>query len=293
MGSWATMVSDTQQMARQTPPQDGRADFGTQPAGDTDTAGVPVLSSRTGDWVDRTASRMPRLHPALAFVMTLATGFAALALTAIAAGLLVTELLLDSGAIRSADESTVTWIVDQRGAAATDVSYIGSSLGGGLVLPVLAALGALVFALRRQWLASAFMALTLALESSVYRATTLVIERQRPDVKRLEDLPADASFPSGHTAASVAVYAGLALLITSRWTDGRLRAGVWASAIVLVLFVAMSRIYRGMHHPIDTLAGAAIGVGAIAVLVLACRFAGAASRRRAVSHDRAEPLSLR
>ncbi len=59
-----------------------------------------------------------------------------------------------------------------------------------------------------------FILAAIGVEAATYRATTLVIHRQRPAVPRLDDLPADASYFSGHTAASVAVYCGIALVIT-------------------------------------------------------------------------------
>ncbi len=65
----------------------------------------------------------------------------------------------------------------------------------------------------------------LAVESATYRATTLVVHSHRPRVVRLENLPVNASYPSGHTAASLAVYGGLALLLTSRITNAAFR--VW------------------------------------------------------------------
>jgi membrane-associated phospholipid phosphatase len=36
-------------------------------------------------------------------------------------------------------------------------------------------------------------------------------------------------------------------------------------------------MYRGMHHPLDLGAGALIGIGAVTVLVFACRAAGVAA----------------
>ena len=47
-------------------------------------------------------------------------------------------------------------------------------------------------------------------------------------------------------------------------------------ALLLPVFVAFSRMYRGMHHPLDIGAGVLIGVGAVLVLLFACR----AGRRR-------------
>ena len=99
-------------------------------------------------------------------------------------------------------------------------------------------------------------------------------------MRRLEDLPVDASFPSGHTAASVAVYAGLALLLTRSMTRGSAKALAWALAILLVAFVAASRMYRGMHHPLDVAGGVVVGIGAVLVAIFACRAAGAVADAR-------------
>src|SRR5947208_3150712 len=83
----------------------------------------------------------------------------------------------------------------------------------------------------------------IAIEAATYRVATLLIHRQRPQVHRLDQLPADASYYSGHTAASVAVYCGLALLITSRIRNTGARIVIWAIAIAIPLLVAVSRMY--------------------------------------------------
>ena len=127
---------------------------------------------------------------------------------------------------------------------------------------------------------AAFFVFALAVESGTYRATTLVVHSHRPRVARLERLPVNASYPSGHTAASLAVYCGLALLITSIATNRRLRAFIWTLAVGTVAFVATARMYRGMHHPLDVAGGLFVGVGALCVVVVACRVAGAAAERR-------------
>ena len=55
----------------------------------------------------------------------------------------------------------------------------------------------------------------------------------------------------------------------------------WTLAVAMVAFVATSRMYRGMHHPLDVAGGLVVGVAALIVVVFACRTAGAAARRRA------------
>jgi membrane-associated phospholipid phosphatase len=139
--------------------------------------------------------------------------------------------------------------------------------------------------LQRRWRIAAYVVFAVAVESATYRATTLFVERRRPDVERLESLPVDASYPSGHTAASIALYSGLALLLTSRWARGEGRIAIWAVALAIPPLVGLARIYRGMHHPLDVLAGVPIGIAAIVVVVFACRVAGAAVAERDVSAD--------
>jgi undecaprenyl-diphosphatase len=101
-------------------------------------------------------------------------------------------------------------------------------------------------------------------------------------VPRLDDLPVNASYYSGHTAASVSVYCGLALLITSRVQNAVLRTGIWLVAIAIPLLVGLSRMYRGMHHPTDVAAGLLVGIGTLIVAAAAARASGAAveSKRR-------------
>jgi undecaprenyl-diphosphatase len=244
-----------------------------------------VLDARPGSRAERFAGRMRGRHPAGVFFAALLAGFVVLGLVAIGLGLLVTQVLLHTGAIGRTDESTIRSIVAERTPFLTDASSVGSTLGGAPVLPILVAAIALVCALLRKWRIAAFAVFALVVESATYRVTSLAVPRQRPHVQRLEDLPADASFPSGHTAASIAVYAGLVLLITSRFRSRRTRLLAWTVAIILPAFVALARMYRGMHHPLDVAGGLIIGIGALLVLLFACRAAGAAHEARVAPRE--------
>jgi membrane-associated phospholipid phosphatase len=245
--------------------------------------GIPALAARPGGLAERFAGRVGRQHPVTVFFAALVSGFALLAAFAILLGLLVTDVLVPIHAVGSADDSFIESLVADRTATLTDVSAVGTAIGGAPVLPILAGVIALVFAVMRRWLIAGFAAFVLMVESATYRVSSLVVPRERPSVHRLEDLPADASYPSGHTAASVAVYFGLTLLLTSKISDRRLRIGAWVLAVLLPVIVAASRMYRGMHHPLDVASGVLIGIGAISVLLFACRAAACAQRSPATS----------
>jgi membrane-associated phospholipid phosphatase len=242
--------------------------------------GVPAFAATSGSIATRFAGRLSGRHPAVIFFGALVAGFIMLAGVSILLGLFVTDVLTHVAGIGSADGSFVKSLVHDRTATLNDVSAVGSAVGGAPVLPILAGLVAIVCAFKRRWLIAGFAVFVLCVESATYRIASIVVPRERPDVKRLEDLPVDASYPSGHTAASLAVYAGLVLLLSTRVKDPRGRIALWAAAVILPLFVAFSRMYQGMHHPLDVAGGILVGIGAILVLLFACRAAGAAAERR-------------
>jgi len=85
-----------------------------------------------------------------------------------------------------------------------------------------------------------------------------LVHRIRPfDVKTGIELlvkrPTDYSFPSGHTAASVASVMALYLAGEKK---------IWVPALVLAVLIAFSRLYLYVHYPTDVLGGMIIGIGA-------------------------------
>ena len=75
---------------------------------------------------------------------------------------------------------------------------------------------------------------------------------------------------------------GAGVYMIVRWhTRNRAVRGLFlVIAIAAPIIVGFSRAFRGMHHPIDVLAGVPIGIAAIVVVVFACRVAGAAIASR-------------
>ena len=251
------------------------ADGTLEPSTDAPDDGLPILAPRPGRIATRAGRRMQG-HPVVAFVIVAVVGFVLLAaLTVLAGWLLKTYVLPDHG-IGHADEHVNVWLAAQRTATWNDVSFWLSGIGDVFAIPALVIVTALVAMVMRKWRVAAFIVAAIAIEAATYRVATLLIHRQRPQVHRLDQLPVNASYYSGHTAASVAVYCGLALLITSRIRHTGARIVIWAIAIAIPLLVALSRMYRGMHHPTDVGAAMLVGIGTLVVALAAARAAKAA-----------------
>jgi undecaprenyl-diphosphatase len=218
-------------------------------------------------------------HPVRAFVIVAVAGLVVLAALAVAAGWALQHYVLPEHGLGKRDERVDVWLADHRTALRTDISFWLSGIGDVYAIPALVAVTALVAVVLRKWRVAAFIVTVIAVEAATYRVATLAIDRQRPHVGRLDDLPVSDSFYSGHTAASVAVYCGIALLLTAWVRRGWLRAVIWLVAIAIPLLVGLARMYRGMHHPTDVAAGLVIGIGCILVALTAARVAGAAARR--------------
>jgi len=243
---------------------------------------VPVLEPRQDGPAYAVADRLERRHPATVFTVAMVAGYVVLAALAVGLGFLLVDVLLPFDGLGRADEHVNRWLAAHRDSTLNDGSYVGSMIGDIPVLPIVVALTAIALMVRRRWRIAAFVVAAILVEAATYRVASLIVHRERPGVPRLDHLPANQSFPSGHVAASLAVYGGLALLVTSATRDRSRGVAIaaWVLALLLVAVVASSRMYRGMHHPLDVASGLLIGSGAIVVAVLAARASGVAAERR-------------
>jgi membrane-associated phospholipid phosphatase len=240
----------------------------------------PVLEPRPNGPADRFSQRFGPENPVRVFIVALLAGYALLVTAMVFLGLVLIHVLLPVGGLGEADEDFSQWLADNRSPTQEDVSWVGSTLSGGHVIPAVLGIGLVTFLIMRRWILAAFVVLVVAVESATYRVTSLIVERERPDVERLESLPVDASYPSGHTAAAVAMYGGLLLLLASRFENSVVRIVAIVLGVAIPLFVSWARLYRGMHHFSDVVAGLLMGLGALVILVFAARAARASTDRR-------------
>ncbi len=116
-----------------------------------------------------------------------------------------------------------------------------------------------------RWRESLFLATALAGEVTIFVLTTLTIDRKRPHVSHLDSAPPTSSFPSGHTAAAVALYAGLAIVAYRVSRRPGLRTLALIVAVAMPVSVGAARLYRGMHFVSDVLGGALLSLAWLTV----------------------------
>jgi membrane-associated phospholipid phosphatase len=106
----------------------------------------------------------------------------------------------------------------------------------------------------RRWGVFALTVIAVALADWSATGLKALIDRPRPPLryaepKALVAVPHDASFPSGHAATSFAAATMLSLAFPR-----------FAPLLyVLAAAVAFSRVYVGVHYPLDVIGGAFLG----------------------------------
>ncbi|MFB7407229.1 diacylglycerol kinase family protein [Streptomyces sp. NPDC056202] len=116
-----------------------------------------------------------------------------------------------------------------------------------------------------RWAEAVFISASVATQSAVFLIVTVCVRRPRPAVPHLDAAPPTSSFPSGHVGASVALFGGLAVLALTR-LRGRRRYVVAGVLLLVPPLVALSRLYRGMHHPTDVVGGLVNGTLTLLVI---------------------------
>lgn len=224
------------------------------------------LSSRRGsaDRDDRSGSR------ASGFPLSWRDlGVAILYLIAvIAVGFLAGKTLVDwaaPNAVTDYDLRLAQELVTDRTSQLNDAAMIGSLLSSTVVKIVVTLIIAAIMGLVwRRWHEPVFVIGTLLFEAAAFVTITHLVKRDRPPVEQLEGSTIGSSFPSGHVAAAT-VYAVVAMVIFWHYRSTVIRLLAAAVAVALPLIVGAARVYQGMHHLSDVVAGIVLGIVSIVI----------------------------
>ena len=187
----------------------------------------------------RHPARMP--HPAHAALLL--SGVAALALAVTTS---TTVVHLDAIAGRMARGFASGLPLDLRFA----VSELGAT---DFVLPLTAA-AAIGLVMLRHWRGALMLLLAVLGTQAVVQLIKLTVERPRPHANGALAEASGFSFPSAHSATSMAVYATLTFLL-ARGCRGAARSSGVVCGAIRVAAIGWSRVILAAHYPVDVLAG--------------------------------------
>jgi undecaprenyl-diphosphatase len=171
----------------------------------------------------------------------------------------VTREIVGARAAGGADHAILFWFARHRSPWLTSMMIDVTALGSVTIVTLVTVLAfAILLAVR-----DGRGALQLAVASAGTSLRTLVaksfIERSRPtEVEHLVNV-SGFSYPSGHSLAAAALYLTIAIMAERHLRSGPFRVALMVGAIFLIVMVALSRVYLGVHYPSDVLSGVCLG----------------------------------
>ncbi|GAB1641959.1 phosphatase PAP2 family protein [Krasilnikovia sp. MM14-A1259] len=189
---------------------------------------------------------------------------------AYALGYAVTHLTAGTP-VASFDDGVPRWLQSFRTPGLDHLSHLWSKAGDThAILAISLVFCALAMALWRQWRLVLFLALTMAGELTLFLGTAAAVDRPRPPVAQLDGPMPTSSFPSGHIAATLCLWTAIALVAVPRIRQWW-RWVIVVLAVIMPAGVALSRMYRGEHHPTDVVGAIMLTAGWLGVLMWAVR----------------------
>ena len=201
-------------------------------------------------------------------VRTLAIGYVAVAGPLILLGFVITKLI-DGSALVAWDERTIRNFANNRTSSQNSLSKLWSKLADAPSVVAVALLVCIVLAIGRHWRQIVWLLVLLAFELGTFLTISYIVDRARPDVVHLGSVPSTGSFPSGHVAATIVLYLTLTTIAGLHFKARWVRVLGWSWTVIAAIFVGWARMYRGMHHPLDVVAGAVLGIAIWRVGVMA------------------------
>lgn len=168
-------------------------------------------------------------------------------------------------------ESIDTWLLRLNRADGPEFQPAGSiklqsvmrditALGSGVILTGFTMLVMIFHFLRREWRTGWFIGLTILFGWFAMEGLKLMYNRDRPTVVPHMMMEKSLSLPSGHAMMSTVVFFTLASVYSQRTIHRGLQIFAYTVACLLTVVIGYTRIYLGVHHPSDVLAGWLLGL---------------------------------
>ena len=201
------------------------------------------------------ARRLRDLHAAAGVVLLAGAVIAALCLVAFA--WLASHVV--AGRTQAFDVAVLATLARHQSPALTAVMVNVTLLGTSTVVIGVAFISALFLTLGRQRDSAALLLAATIGAVLLNEVLKAAFARPRPHVFAWGARVVDTSFPSGHAMSAAAVYATIAYLAARQEARRATRLTTYAVAAAIIVAVAFSRLYLGVHYPTDVVAGVVVG----------------------------------
>ncbi|HEY2091479.1 MAG TPA: phosphatase PAP2 family protein [Thermoanaerobaculia bacterium] len=165
-----------------------------------------------------------------------------------------------SPVLQKIDTRVHDWAVAKRFASATSFFDVMSTIGGPVGVAVIGGIVLIVFLVRKRFRWALYLGFTSLGGGALDWELKRYFARARPDVAQMLMRASGYSFPSGHAMGSTVVFGALAYLALRAHVRWRWKAAALALATTLVIGVALSRVYLGVHWISDVGAGVTAGL---------------------------------
>ncbi|HEV7535476.1 MAG TPA: bifunctional DedA family/phosphatase PAP2 family protein [Acidimicrobiia bacterium] len=227
---------------------------------------VARLRSRYGRQLDFLARR---LRPGGALGLSLTTSLAALVAVGWVLGALAQDVVVGDGSIRF-DQPVLRWFVRHREPWLTTAMRIITTSGSSAVLiPLGLAIGAWYRWGRHRPRPLTLLGAAYGGSFLLSQAVKALTDRARPPANLAIGHFGGHAFPSGHATEAAAVYGMLAIVVAAGTPRWRHKVAAWATAVMTVTIIGISRLYLAAHWFTDVLAGWALGSAWVLLLVAA------------------------
>ena len=185
----------------------------------------------------------------LSLLLGLATAIGAL----IFFGWLTDEVL--EGDSRQFDEATRAAVHQLASPLLTTIMRGFSFVGSTIALTTGTIVVIVRFAMQKWGHEAKLFAITMIGGALLNVTLKLAFKRERPVPFFNLSTPESYSFPSGHSLTSAVFFGALAAILTARIKSRRARMIIWTISTAMFLAIGFSRIYLGVHHTTDVIAG--------------------------------------
>lgn len=166
--------------------------------------------------------------------------------------LLITILVLKNGVL-DIDKNSYDYIKNNLiNDSLTPYIIFFTNLGGAMVLVGVSLMIAAI--IQNKKISIAIIA-NLLLAVILNFISKIIFQRERPSVSNWLVNEMGYSFPSGHSAVSMAFYGFLIYLVYTKFKNSTYKWLIISLLAIIILFVGVSRIYLGVHYLSDVLGG--------------------------------------